>query len=350
MKRMLRTNAEERFALVVGALYFALILSASTSYSQEEQIQTEGHTMDVDPAMYDELRAKSPGFANLTNQEIMASMMAMGRNYDWYVSDQSVTGDVGVLVLAHGAREAGDTIVKQAVEPLAETYPASVSYGMAMMQSSHIQASVDNLVAAGAEKIVVVPTTSTEYTDLTRQWEYIVGKRDEATWATVPQVQTDAEIVLAQALNGHPIIGQILLDHAEEISTKPRDEVVIIVGHGPVASVDNEVSMLALNSYAAYLTENSRFHDVLAINLQDDAAEPVRSANVAILRSWLRSAQAQDKQVLIIGALLFTQGIQRKIHTDLEGLDYRFNEKGLSGHSKFSDWIAATVAAQVGKS
>ena len=70
---------------------------------------------------------------------------------------------------------------------------------------------------------------------------------------------------------------------------------------------------------------------------------------MALLRSWLRSAKAQDKEVLIVGALLFTQGIQRKIHTDLEGLDYKFNENGLSGHPKFSDWIAATVAEQVGK-
>jgi len=350
MKRMLGTNTKERLYLFVGVLCFAFILSVQISYAQEEHTHTEGHMMDVDPAMYDELRAKSPGFANRSNQEIMGAMMAMGENYDWYVSDESVTGDIGVLMLTHGAREAGDKIVKEAIEPLAEIYPVSVSYGMAMMTSSHIQASVDNLVAAGAKKIVVVPTTSTEYTDLTRQWEYIVGKRSEAVWVTVPQIQTDAEIILAQAPNGHSIISQILLDNAEEISTKSRDEVVIIVGHGPVSSNDNEFDMLALNTYAAYLAKNSKFHDVLAINLQDDAAEPVRSSNVALLRSWLRSAKAQDKEVLIVGALLFTQGIQRKIHTDLEGLDYKFNENGLSGHPKFSDWIAATVAEQVGKS
>ena len=101
--------------------------------------------------------------------------------------------------------------------------------------------------------------------------------------------------------------------------------------------------MMTLNSHAQYLRDNAKFHNVLAINLQDDAIDPIRSTNVAVLRSWVRSAVAEDKKVLVVGFLMTSRGIQARLEADLDGLDYTLNEKGLSQHPKYADWFAAVV-------
>ena len=322
-------------------------------HSQHQGMDHSQHSMNMDPGMMEELRAKVPGYKNATDDQIMATMMMMGENRDFYVSDKSLTGDIGVLVLSHGAPRIdnyGDTVLAQAVSPVAESYPASIGFGMAMMSSTHIQAAVDDLVAAGAKKIIAIPTTSTVYTSLWRQWNYILGDADESAYASVPKIRTDAKIILAPPPGNHPVISQILLDYVEEISEKPKKEVVIIVGHGPEEVSENEFSLMNLTAHAKYMRENGNYDNVFAINLQDDAIDPIRSTNVAILRSWVRSALADDKRVLVVGFLMTSRGIQDKLEADLEGLDYAFNEKGLSQSPRYADWFEAVVAEHAGES
>jgi hypothetical protein len=95
--------------------------------------------------------------------------------------------------------------------------------------------------------------------------------------------------------------------------------------------------------HAARIRAAGHFADVRAINLQDDAGPEVRSANVRELRHMVEEAQAANKRVLIVGFLLGTAGIQPKIRQDLEGLEYRFNARGLSESPKFAAWVLAVV-------
>ncbi len=324
-----------------------------TSPAIAQEVDHSQHNMNMDPAMMDELRAKVAGYKDATDEQIMGQMMMMGENRDLYISDQSIKGDVGVLVLSHGAPRAdsfGDNILAAAVEAIGENKPSAISYGMAMMTSAHIQASVDNLTAAGAKKIIAIPTTSSVYTSLWRQWDYIIGDGEESAYASVPKIVSDAEIVLAAPPSDHPVISGIVLEHANEISESPKDEVVIIVGHGPEETAENEFSMMTLNTHAQYLRDNATFHNVLAINLQDDAIDPIRTTNVAILRSWVRSAVAEEKKVLVVGFLMTSRGIQAKLQADLDGLDYTLNEKGLSQNPGYADWLAAVVEENSGES
>ncbi len=350
MNQILKPTADVILAVIVGAVCFALLLYPPLAVAQEDHSK---HMMNMDPAMMNmgptmmyELRAKVAGYKDATDEEIMSQMTIMGENRDLYISDQSITGDIGVLVLSHGAPRAdiyGDNILAQAVELIGENKPTAISYGMAMMSSSHIQASVDNLIAAGTKKIIAIPTTSSVYTSLWRQWNYIIGDGEESAYASVSKIESDTEIVLASPPSSHPIISKIVLDHANEISEDPKKEVVIIVGHGPEATSENEFSMMTLNTHAQFLRDNNKFHNVMAINLQDDAIDPIRSTNVAILRSWVRSAIADGKEVLVVGFLMTSRGIQDRLKLDLEGLDYTLNEKGLSQNLGYADWFAAVV-------
>ena len=68
-----------------------------------------GRRLDPNAAQHDmsdeqlaALREKIALYRALTDTEARLNMALMGPNYEWYVSDLDMQGDIGVLVLAHG--------------------------------------------------------------------------------------------------------------------------------------------------------------------------------------------------------------------------------------------------------
>lgn len=291
------------------------------------------------------LREVVDQYKTMTDDEIMKSMAEMPGNYDWYVSEQAVRGDTGVLVLAHGAGEFGDKIFKQSLEPLAARHPVALGFGMAMMGSSHLQKAVDELTAAGAKRVVVVPAALSRNASVYRQWSYILGEREEAAYLDPGRVRTNAELILRPVMGGHPLAAQIMLDYANEISEAPQQEALIVVGHGPEKISDNELELAILRRHVEFLKQETNFASIKAINLQDDAPDDIRAANVGTLRSWISEASAAGQRVLIVGYLMSTRGIQWKFKEDLKGLDYTLQTKGISSHPLFAQWIELSVDA-----
>jgi hypothetical protein len=283
-----------------------------------------GMKHNVTPAMANELRANIPLFADYSDAEIDLSMEMMGSNYEWYLSNAAVSGEQGLLLLMHGFRERGDAAFKEEMQPMATIFPTAMAAGMSMMMSDHIRWGVKDLEAAGVKTIVVVPIVSTKYNTMMRQWQYIFGQYDEASYATVPQVQTSAQILIANPPGDNPLVAEILLDHAMDISEDPANEVVIIAAHGPSFEEDNQ-----------------------AITLQDDAPKSIRDRNVAKLRAMVEGAQADGKQVLVVTNLIGTRTIQAKLREDLKGLDFKFNKNGIAGHSNFMKWMGEAVREQL---
>lgn len=310
--------------------------------SQDDHSAHHGHhTMSQED--FARLRDVVDQYKTMTDEQIMQSMAEMPGNYDWYVSGRTVRGDTGVLVLAHGAGEFGDRIFKQSLEPLAARQPVALGFGMAMMGSGHLQKAFNELTAAGAKRVVVVPAALSRNASVYRQWSYILGERDEAAYLAAGQIETDAQIILKPVMGGHPLAAQIMLDYANEISEAPGQEALIVVGHGPEKISDNQRELAILRRHVEFLKKESDFASVKAINLQDDAPDKIRSANVGILRSWISEASAAGQRVLIVGYLMSTRGIQWKFKEDLKGLDYTLQTKGISSHPLFAQWIEMSV-------
>ena len=107
---------------LIATLSAAALLVASPIFAQEDHSQHQGmdhseHNMNMDPAMMDELRAKVDGYKDATDDQIMSQMMMMGPNRDLYISEAGIKGDVGVLILSHGAPRAdqyGDNVLADA--------------------------------------------------------------------------------------------------------------------------------------------------------------------------------------------------------------------------------------------
>ncbi len=299
----------------------------------------------MDPEMTAELREKVDLFEKYSDAEIALSMNMMGGNYAWYLSDDSVAGSQGVLLLLHGFKNE-DGRFKRQIESMTNIFPTAMAPGMSMMMSDHIQLALDDIKAAGAQQIVVVPIVSNAYNTMLRQWEYIFGMRDEAAYASVSRVNTDAQVLFAKPPGDDPLIAEILLDHAYELSEDAPNEAVVIAAHGPQSAEDNVKALAELEILAKYMREDGDFASVQGITLQDDAPAEVRDANVEKLRGIVAGAQSKGQRVLVVTNLIGSRTIQAKLRADLKGLDYTFNAKGIVEHPNFMKWMGETIREQ----
>jgi sirohydrochlorin ferrochelatase len=297
----------------------------------------------MDPALTKELREKVALYKNYSDAEITLSMDMMGPEYAWYISPPDVKGEQGVLILMHGFREQGDKIFKEQVSSIGNIFPTSMGVGMAMMMSDHIQVALDDLKAAGAREIVVVPITSSATNELHRQWMYIFGRQAKPEFASVPRVKTDATLHFVEPPGTDPLVAEILLDHALEISQDPKKELVLIAGHGPSSAEDNAEELRVLGGLAKLVKQDGGFAEVLGMTLQDDAPPEIREANVKKMRDVVETATKNGQRVLVVTNLIGARTVQAKLRSDLKGLTYDFNPKGLVNHPNFMKWMGESV-------
>lgn len=317
------------------------------STMDHSQMDHSGHEMSQED--YRILREKVMQYRTMSDEEIMGSMMMMPPTYERYVSDTSLSGELGVIVLAHGAGEPGDTFFANSLGGIASRFPTSIGFGMAMMNGDHLQSAVDNLAEAGAKRIVVVPAALSASGSVYEQWAYYFGQREEASYLPAPRVNQTVPVTLGVPQSSHELITDMLVDHAMEMVDDPDNTLVIILGHGPEKYEDNVLELAVLDTHADRIKEKGIFADVRSYNLQDDAPEQIRTNNVNVLRSWIDNAAQYGVDVVVVGYLLSTRGIQHNIVKDFEGLTYKFNEKGLSSNPKFVKWIEAGVQEFAGR-
>jgi sirohydrochlorin ferrochelatase len=301
-----------------------------------------GMKHEMDAEMLAELQEK-PVFSGYTDEQLVKVMSLMGPNYTWPVSDPGMSAKKGALILVHGFGGHGDAVLRNQLGPTSERQPTTLAIGMSMMTSDHIQAGIQTLEDSGARKIVVVPVVSTRHNTLMRQWDFIFGLNDTPEYGRVPQVTSSAKLKIVEPLDDHPLVGEILVDYANEISTDPAREEVIIVGHGPVDDDDNREQLALMENLADYLRAEKRFAAVHVASLQDDAPREVRMARIRELRERVFRANQNGRDVLIVTNLLGTRIVQSGLRRALSGLEYKFNSKGLIEHENFIKWITASI-------
>jgi len=301
-----------------------------------------GHKME--PWMYEGLRKRVDIYRTASDAYIDESMVRMGPDYTSYLSDAGLKGKAGVLVLAHGFGKVGDDAFRSGLKPVAASYPMAVSFGMSMTSSSHIQQAIDELSAAGAETIVVVPALSSSASDdQLRQWQYMFGLTDDPGYLETPRLKTDRKVIWTPALEDHPLVIDMIADHARELSTDPANEVVILVSHGPTLDADNAKNLALLGRIAAGLKARDGYSDVKVMSMQNDALPEVRAANGRKLRQMVEDANKAGKRVIITTNLQSPRSIQHQVEDDIQGTQYVFNVKGLVQNPKYAQWVDAVA-------
>ncbi|MGI9341228.1 MAG: hypothetical protein ACR2QV_00155 [Gammaproteobacteria bacterium] len=355
-------NVDSNFRFAAMSCVTAALLVASGPVAAQEHAHHHGHGSvpdmdadgkrlesyqvkhDMDEATLAALREKIALYRGMTDRELNMNMSQMGPNYEWYVSDTQLNGDVGVLILSHGVGENSDRMLHDTLRPLAEEQPMAIGFGMAMMSSTHLQSAVDDLTERGARNIILVQNgTTTNYNTLTRQWKYVFNLGEEATYLEVPPIESDASFAMSKPFADNQLITDILYDHVKEVSKNPANEVVIIVGHGPEDMEDNVPDLEILGAHVDRIKAKDEFADVRIINLQDDAIPPIRKANVKKLRRWIKRADDSGQDVIVVAIAAASHGVQTHIRNDLRGLNYTFADKGMSEHPKYVEWLESAI-------
>jgi len=334
-----------RAARVMQASVVLLALAAGGGPRPSAAQDHAGHQHQMTQAQFAELREKVPVYREYSDEQIMDNMRRMGPNFQVYLSDAALNGGVGVLALGHGYEPSGNEAFMQAYGSTAGKHPTAVALGMAMMTSDHIQAAVDELTSAGADTVLVMPVTTLKVGGLIGQWRYIFGLRDDAPWMSVPRVETDARVVFGPTPTTDPLISEILVEYATELSRDPPDEVVALVAHGPDNEAANAAELAILEQHAAYMRAELPFAEVRGFTLQDDAPTAIRQANIDRIRSWVQVATERGQRVIVLTTLPVKGSVHKKIKRDLDGLDYVLSEKGIVESPLFSEWIDTVIVS-----
>ncbi len=325
-------------ALLAVALGFGLLQASA----QEDHSQHQSHQHQMTPEQFAELREKIELYREYTDEQIVENMSRM-RNLGGMLSDAGVVSDVGILALAHGYTDEGNRQWMEEFAAISREYPTGYGLGMAMMSAEHIQKAIDGLEAAGAKKILVLRTETGDTNSLVYQWQYIFGRRDDAAYLSVPRVTSNAEIIWGPSPTAHPIMGEIMLEHALQLSTDPSNEMVIIMGHGPMTPKENEMDLAIMAKHGNAIQEDGGFKEVKHWNVQDDLPPDQRAANVAKVRGWIQDAQDQGMHVIVVTNALTQSGLMDRLKNDVDGTGAKFSDRGLMQNPRFSDWIKTAV-------
>ena len=253
--------------------------------------------------------------------------------------------DVGVLVLAHGGSAQWNQTVNATVAQAQLDAPTEVAFGMGMHEPevAAIQGAVDALAARGVSRIVAIPLLISSSSEVLRQYQYLLGLREHGPWEEhAKPVTIRVPLVMAQPLDDDPIVADILLERALELSTHPDEETVVVVAHGPNEDADNAQWLAVMGRLSQQVQAKGHFRAVIPATLRDDAPTPVREAATRSLRR-LVAQQNHQGRTLIVPLLLASGGIEAKISKRLKGLRYVYEGHTLLPHPKLAQWIAQRV-------
>lgn len=280
------------------------------------------------------------------------------------------TSKTGVLLLAHGGKDNWNAEVMKVASAVDKTMPTEVAFGMASKRN--IQNAVDKLVARNVEKIIAVPLFISSHSSVITSTEFLLGHRDAAPKELAIYAQMDhghggghqhnssdepmdpmtpvkraVPIQMSSALNRHPLVAEILLSRAAELSREPGSEVVVVVAHGPVSDEDNDRWLADMRSLVGHMRGKSNFKRIEYLTVRDDAPEEIRSRAAEELRTVVKRASNETSRVLIVPLLLAYGGIEEGIKKRLEGLDYQLADQALLPDERLVQWVLLSAGEAI---
>ena len=271
----------------------------------------------------------------------------------------------GILLLAHGGSDDWNRQVLEVAERVDASRPVEVAFGMANKRT--MQDAVDRLAGRDVSSIVAIPLFVSSHSSVLRATEYLLGSRDDAPpelagfarmsarrdaargtsdtgFDRTTPLETTVPLSVTTALDSHPLVAEILISRAVDVSRTPQEEVAVVVAHGPSSADDNARWLHDMEILVERMRQQTGFSRIEYLTVRDDAPEPVRSQATAELRALVEGAVQEGKSVLIVPLLLSYGGIEAGIRRRLEGLPYRMAGQALLPDERLSQWVLLQVA------
>lgn len=268
----------------------------------------------------------------------------------------------GVLVLAHGmhthvhgehvsqAVPAWNVSVLEAVKSLEDKYPLEVAFGMADPET--IKEAVQRLEGKGVSDVIVVPLFISSHSPIIGNFHYILGLQEKLPSTTdvksLPRVESKLRFRMTEALDDSILVAEILLERANELSTDPTKETVILVGHGPNDEKENRLWLNDMEKLALYVREKGGFKEAKVATWRSDAPKEIRDKAIQELRTMVQTS-GKERAVIVVPHLLSSGGVEEEIVDALKGLSYVFNGKTLLPHGNITRWLEKQVEGELVK-
>src|SRR5947207_9764296 len=87
----------------------------------------------------------------------------------------------GILVMAHGGTKIWNGVVNDCVKNANPAYPTRIFFGMGCTkkETDDLSQQIQQLESQGVRSIVVVPLAVSSYSEVYRQWRYLLGLQSQ---------------------------------------------------------------------------------------------------------------------------------------------------------------------------
>ena len=159
---------------------------------------------------------------------------------------------------------------------------------------------------------------------------------------SLERVKAREPISMSRALDDHELVGRILNERAQALS-RGEPERLVLVAHGPVDEAAVPVWQDTMTALCAMASKGTKLLGCASALLRDDAAPEVRAAAVKDFREKVSRA-GKGSRAIVLPVLIARGGIEKKVVTDLAGLDYAWDGKTLMPHAGFDAWVLERAA------
>lgn len=249
-------------------------------------------------------------------------------------------GDVGVVVVPHGADEEWNEEVRVALRSFESEFP--VEYAFSMADAGLIQRAVDRLEQRGLTHIVVLRVFSLE-SSFRPEVEYMVGRslcHDPWPGHVSFRIRSSATLDTLGGVGDDALYAAVLLERVRRISRNPSEETLFLTAHGARKDEDDERWRELLASLGRQIAGSGglKFRSIEVGTWREDWPEPRRAA-VADLRRRVEEA-GRSGRALVVEERINGPGPARRF---LEGLTFSLDDDGFAPHPNLGAWARKRV-------
>jgi cobalamin biosynthesis Co2+ chelatase CbiK len=169
---------------------------------------------------------------------------------------------------------------------------------------------------------------------------------------TIPaSTVSDAILVFAEpARPDHPILRNIFLEQAQAVSENPKNEILVLVGHGARSNTNDMAQEMELSNAAAYAEKKLKFADSVGVTAREDwpDLQPLAIEKaVSTIQAMLEDTGADN--VILVPATGSGSGFDAVAEAlDAEGIAYTVAPEPLPfGQDEFEQWAKQTFEETV---
>lgn len=239
--------------------------------------------------------------------------------------------NAAVLVIAHGSPEADWlALVEASVRQCQSRLPVRVAY-LGGVEGRSIPEEWRRLEQAGAEYIIVVPLFVTAGSSHVAEIRSLLGL-DPLQSTEYSVIGGRARAIWCPPLEDHPLVETIVEQRIKDLSIRPAEEALLLVGHGNQKPDGCEQWERLLGRLTLRL--HNKFH--------------FAAAGYAALCPDTVHKQAcllAESGKLLVVPLFVSQGYftRKAIPQRLEGLSYRYSGEAYLPHPLIAEWIGQSI-------